>query len=70
MELILSGFTIFFLIILFSIFLLSFIDRDAKKLTKKSQNAKSTTKIMTQDGMVAKKHSKGPLLLIGDSKPI
>ena len=68
MELIESGFTIILLMVLLSIFIFSFIDRDSKKNSHISFKMKNHTKISTQDGMVAKKSAKGPLILIGDSK--
>jgi hypothetical protein len=70
MEFIESGFIVISLIILSSLFLLSFIDRDSMSKKGKRQKIKSHTKILTQDGMVAKKSDTGPLFLIGDSKSI
>lgn len=69
MELVTSGLILIVLIFLGSALIFSFMDKETSSSEKKSQHFRGHKKILTQDGMVAKKSPRSePLWLLGDSK--
>jgi len=71
MELLISGFAILLSIAIVSIWFYSFNSQDEGEALENSKHFSGHKKILTQDGMVAKKSSLDePLFLIGDSKVV